>query len=355
MRLRFVFILFLMPAVVRADLTAAPRYDYIRGNIEELANRLMVKAKLNTNQGPFGVFAEGFGEFEQNQDQIFIRRSPARGYLQEAYLEFKLDSFFVRVGRQALRWSETWTLPSLDIWTGRRFNRLLFDPLPEQLTHSTGALFSYAKGDFSLDFVGVGEVAENFYPVPIPEVEAEKNTSFGGRAKWSMGGFGFSALAAQVLKKNHYGLTGNYAFDVAVPKFEVGYSYDTTADLAAKRDTKFSSIGCDLFLGNWIVLPQVSNFEVILPNGESEFQTNYYFSAQWNPSRHDIQMQAYQNPNTKDVFASLSYGYNVTDYFTASGFVQNYDGEQGLYKIYKDITGGPVFGLRLELTGNMVF
>lgn len=344
-----------MPAVVMADLTAAPRYEYIRGKEEELANRLMVKAKLNTSKGPFGVFLEGFGEFEQNQDQILIRRSPAKGYLQEAYLEFKLDSFYVRVGRQALRWSESWTLPSLDVWTGRRFNRLLFDPLPEQLTHSTGASFSYAKGDFSLELVGIGDLAENFYPIPIPEIEAEKNTSFGGRAKWSFGGFGFSALAAQVLKKNYYGFSGNYALDVAVPKFEVGSSYDTTLDLPIKRETKFATVGCDLFLENWIVLPQVSYFEVALPNGESEFQTSYYVSAQWNPNRHDLQVQAYQNPKTEDLFASLSYGYNLTDYFTASGFIQNYDGNEGLYQMYKEITGGPVVGVRFEMTGNLAF
>ncbi|MGZ6472923.1 MAG: hypothetical protein ACXWRZ_17275 [Bdellovibrio sp.] len=344
-----------MPAVVKADLTAAPRYEYIRGKEEELANRFLLKAKLNTNKGPFGIFAEGFGEFEQNQDQILIRRSPPKGYLQEAYLEFKLESFYVRVGRQALRWSESWTLPSLDIWTGRRFNRLLFDPLPEQLTHSTGASFSYATGDFSLEFVGIGDLAENFYPIPVPEVENEKNTSFGTRAKWTMAGFGFSALAAQVLKKNVYGITGNYALDVAVPKFELGYTYDTTPELLTKRDTIFSLIGCDFFLGNWIVLPQISYFEVLLPNGERDFQKSYYLSTQWNPSRHDVQMQFYQNPDSQDLFMSLSYGYNITDYLTVSAFVQNYNGKDGLYKFYDEITGGPVFGVRLEMTGNLVF
>lgn len=355
MRIGFVLVFLLMPAVVKADLTVSPRYEHIRGKQKELANRILVKAKLNSALGPFVFFAEGFSEYEGNEDQIFIRRSPARGYLQEAYLEYKMESFFVRVGRQALRWSESWTLPSLDIWTGRRYNRLYFDPLADQLTHSTGASFSYVKGDFSLDLVGIGELAENIYPIPLPEAEIEKNTSFGGRAKWSWGGVGFSALAAQVLKRNYYGFAGNYALDVAVPKFELGYSHDTTPDLPVQRDTRFATAGCDLFLGTWVVLPQVSYFEVIRATGGSEFQTSYYVSAQWNPNRHDIQMQVYQNPNAKDVFAGLSYGYNFTDYFTASGFVQNYDGQEGLYKIYKEITGGPVFGVRFEMTGNLVF
>ncbi len=106
--------------------------------------------------------------------------------LQEAYLEYKQESYFIRVGRQALRWSESWTLPSLDIWTGRRFNRLYFDPLADQLTHSTGATFSYAQDTFSVELVSFWDLAETFFPEPIPEVTPKKETSFGGRVKWSL-------------------------------------------------------------------------------------------------------------------------------------------------------------------------
>ncbi|MGZ3773474.1 MAG: hypothetical protein ACXVCY_17780 [Pseudobdellovibrionaceae bacterium] len=354
--MRFCYLaLFLISSAAFADITLAPRYEYILGRQDELADRMILKSKLNANKGPFGIFVEGFGEFEQNQEQVNIRRSPDKGYLQEAYLEFKLESFYIRVGRQALRWSESWTVPSLDIWTGRRWNRLLFDPISEQLTHSTGASLSYAAGDFSLDLVGVGELADNFYPLPVPEIANEKNTSFGGRVKWKFAGIGFSTLAAQVLKKNYYGISANYALDSAVPKMEVGYSYDNSTDIATKRDARFATVGCDLFLGNFIILPQLSYFEVLLPNGDSEFQTSYYVSGQWNPNRHDVQIQFYQNPKTEDLFAGVSYGYNVTDYFTASGFIQNYDGINGLYKIYKEITGGPVVGVRFEMTGNLAF
>lgn len=338
----------------RADFTVAPRYEFIRGKDEELANRFLVKAKVNTNLGPFGVFVEGFSEFESNEDQSFIRRSPSRGYLQEAYFEFKLESFFVRVGRQALRWSESWTVPSLDIWTGRRWNRLFFDPLADQLTHPTGASFSYAKNDFSLDLVGVGEIAETTYPIPFPQVSEEKNTSFGGRAKWGVTGFGFSAVTAQILKKNYYGLGANYAFDQAVPKFEVGTRHDTAAVVSAGQDQSFATLGCDFFLGSWILLPQVSVYEAV--NGlAKETQTTYYFSTQWNPNRHDVQLQAFYNQQSKDSYFNFSYGYNVTDAVTVSGFVQNYEGEQGLYQVYHDITGGTVVGMRVEVTGNLAF
>lgn len=347
-------LIFLFSTTLWADLTVGARYDNIRGKEEELASRLILKSKLNSQVGPFALFIEGFGEFEGNEYQSSLRRSPSRGYLQEAYLEFRLESFYIRVGRQALRWSESWTLPSLDVWTGRRYNRLFFDPLSDQWTHPTGASFSYAIEALSLDVVAVGDVAEDFYPLYLPVVAVDKNTSFGARAKWNVGGFSLTGMSAQVLKKYVHGLTANYALDIAVPKMEVGYANDTSATLVTKTDQTFGSVGCDFFLGDWVVLPQVSVFEVNSLTGTQQ-QTAYYVSAQWNPERHDMQMQFYANPDTQDQFASLSYGYNISDHLTASGFVQNYEGQQGLYSMYQEITGGFVVGVRAELTGNLTF
>lgn len=337
-----------------ADITTAARYEYIRGPEDELANRLLLKSKFNYDLGPFGIYLEGFGELEGNEDQKFIRRTDSTAYLQEAYLEFKLDSFYLRVGRQAIRWSESWTLPSLDVWTGRRYNRLFFDPWVDQFTHSTGILASYARESFSVDFVGVGDVAPNYYPVPIPEENLEKNTSFGGRVKLDFAGFGFSALTAQVLKKNYYGVSGNYAFEKAVPKFEAGSVHDSTL-ASTKKDLPFFTAGCDLFLGNWAILPQVSIFEAHTVALDTQNQVSYYLSTQWNPNRHDLQFQFYRNDTVKDLFGNVSYGYNLTDYLTVSGFVQNYEGQQGLYQVYEEITGGWAFGARIELTGNLAF
>ncbi|KHD89238.1 MAG: hypothetical protein OM95_05350 [Bdellovibrio sp. ArHS] len=353
MRFGFLLILLLNSAAAMADLTVAPRYEYIQGKDEELANRLLVKGKLNSTLGPFGVFVEGFGELEGNEDQAYVRRSPSHGYLQEAYFEFNLDSFYVRVGRQALRWSESWTVPSLDVWTGRRWNRLFFDPLADQLTHSTGVVFSYARESYSFELVGVGELAKSSYPVPVEGPSVEENTSFGGRVKWNWGNFAFSALSAQISKTDHYGLTGNYAFENAVPKFEVGLIHDREA-LANQQDRKFATLGCDIFWGNWILLTQASQYETVQITG-IETETSYYLSGQWNPNRHDIQFQAFYIPASESRFGSFSYGYNLTDYFTVSGFVQNYAGGRDLYQIYEEITGGTVVGLRLELSGNLAF
>lgn len=355
MRLGWVLLILVTSLAARADLTGAARYEYIRGPENELANRFILKSKFNYSLGPFGLFVEGFGEVEGNEDQKFIRRSESQAYLQEAYFEFKLDSFYLRVGRQAIRWSESWTLPSLDVWTGRRYNRLFFDPLSDQFTHPTGISASYAIDAFSLEFVGIGDVAPNYYPVPLPQESVEKNTSFGGRVKADVAGFGLSAITAQVLKKNYYGAAANYAFEKAVPKFELGSITDNSQSVAVKKDHLFSTMGCDLFLGNWVVLPQISAFEVTNSNAKTENQVSYYLSTQWNPNRHDLQLQFYRNDTAKDMFGNVSYGYNVTDYMTVLGFVQNYEGQQGLYQVFEELTGGWAFGARVELTGNLAF
>lgn len=351
----FTFLLFSALSVAQADLVLAPRYDYIRGSKEELAHRLLLKGTLNAGSGPFSLFVEGFGELEENEDQAFIRRSPSQGYLQEAYLEFKLDSFYVRVGRQAIRWSEMWSLPSLDVWSGRRWSRLFFDPFQEQLTHPTGALFSYATDRWSVDLVGVGETAVSTYPEPLPKGEEAENNSFGGRLKLDLSGVGLSFVSAQILNRNHYGLTANYAFDYLVPKVELGYVDDTTLPSTVKRDRSFATVGADLFLGNWIILPQVTAFEVNLAT-QSETQTSLYLSAQWNPNRHNVFVQVYQNSSAQDLFMNVSYGYNWMDWLTTTVFAQSYQGRDGgLYDIYEQITGGPVFGLRVDMTGSLPF
>ncbi len=351
--------LLLISTGAQADLTFSPRYEYVAG-ADELVNRFILKSKLNANAGPLSVYVEGFGDFDSSPSATGARRSPQQGYLQEAYLEFKHNSFYIRLGRQAMRWSETWSVPSLDIWTGRRFNRLYFDPLSEQLTHSTGASFSYASQVFSLDMVVVNELAETTYPEPFPRTLSDNPdhlTSFGGRAKLNMGGFGFSAIGAQVVEKKTYGLTANYAFDRFVPKFEIATSHDDGVLVLNRRDEYFSTLGCDIFLGNVILLPQVTFYDFgALYQRNNDFQSAYYLSLQWNPNRHDLQAQVYFNSTTQDSFASLSYGYNISDYFTLTGFVQNYHGYDGsLYNTFQNITGGFVGGLRAEFSGNLPF
>jgi len=349
--LGFLAVLTLFSGKSWADFSLAPRYEYITGNGEEMANRILLKSKLNFSRGSFALYVDGFGEFDNaNKTEYEIRRSPHRGYLQEAYVEFKSNAIYVRAGRQAMRWSEMWVVPSLDIWTARRWNRMYLDPLSEQLVHPTGVSFTYAKQNFSIDLVGITNLAENSYPLPMPPPAApeENEVNAGARIQADFKSFHFSGIAAKQEKKYIYGMGANYAFDSAVPKIELGRQEDTSAVPVARAEMTFAAAGVDVFLGNWIFTPQVT---------VSELMSIYYVSAQWKVEPHDFQVMGFTNPDNKDYFWSLNYSYNLNRYFSVGGFLQEYYGENGtLHWIYRQITGdGVVAGLRLEMNSDWAF
>lgn len=346
----------------RADVSLSPRYEYIAGQDFELADRLIIPGKLNWTQGSFGIYLEAFAEFDANRTESEIRRSPNRGYLQEGYLEYKNGPIYFRVGQQALRWSEMWIVPSLDIWTGHRWNRLFFDPLAEQLVHPIGASFSYATQSFSLDAVGITQLAESTYPEPLPETisTGPTNSPNGGLRVQSDGkGFHFTEMAAKQNLQYIYGLGVNYAFDSFVPKLEFGLLDDHSVTLIyGKEFLHLASFGVDVFWGNWTFVPQVSFFDfTTVPGYNNQVQSAFYISGQYKVDPHDFQAQAYFNSVTKDSFWSLSYSYNLTNHYSLGGFVQEYYGEDGgLYTIYREITSnGAVAGLRFEATGDLPF
>lgn len=342
---RLWLVLLFFPAIALAEVTVNPRYDYIQSQNEELANRLVLSATLAEEKGPFKLFIEGFGDFETNEDQRILRRSPMRGYLQEAYLEFNFDAFYLRAGKQALRWSESWVLPSLDVWSGRKFNRLYFDPFKDQLNHSSGVSLSYAGSLFSLDLAFIGEYAETQLPYPLPETlqEPRDELSYGLRLKsqaWSMD---YSIIAAKVPDSEALGVGLNYAFDDWVPKLEFGMQQKDSKSLG-----NFLTLGADLFLGDWILVLQGTQLQDKSRIFEQD-QTLLYGSLQWRPDKHELTLQAYANTTLKDQFLALSYGYQVHTLVNLSAFAQNYGGEQGLYAVYQEMTQETVIGLRAEL------
>lgn len=355
MRGGFFAILFFTAFTARADLTFEPRLESFYGSEAELSQRLLFKSKINWGRGPFLFFIDGFAELENNQYQSELRRSPSQGYLQEGYVELKGDMLFFRVGRQALRWSETWTVPSLDIWTGRKWNRLFFDPLSEQLNHPTGAALTLVKNAFALDLAVINELAENDLPQPLPESSVENKLNYGARMKWTWGDVGLSTMLAQISSKQYYGISGNFAFDEVVPKFELGSRHDNEAQLKSGEDQSFITLGCDVFVGEIIFMPQMSFYELASAEGKKN-QVTFYGSLQWTPNKHDVLLQAFQNIANEDTFLSATYGYSLTDNTKVSAVLQNYGGSQGLYRVYRDLTGGGlVVGARFEYSGNLIF
>ena len=151
----FIFHLQVASVATAADFVFNPRYEVIRQNEpgkEILIHRTLITSHFLAQSSRAKFYIDGFGEYEgAPSSQREWRRQENRAYLQEAYVEFKGDIFFMKIGQQALRWSDSWILPSLDVWTARRYERLFVDPLPQQLSHSAGAVFTIAQEKWSAD------------------------------------------------------------------------------------------------------------------------------------------------------------------------------------------------------------
>lgn len=352
----FFFFLVFAAVAARADLTLTPRFEAIQGKDEAMADRAMLKTKFSSNFGKFSVFAEGFVEGDAAK-AAEARRTKSDAALQEAYLELKQNAFFIRAGKQALRWSDMWVLPSLDIWTARRWNRLLFDPQPEQFIHSAGMSFTYATNGLSLESFITDDPARDEFPQPLPvNIDAKANELSGGaRLKVDAGGFSFGVLGAKVGFKNWAGASVNYAFESVVPKLEVGGYQDRSVDAVAVASgasdhQNFAALGADVFMGNWTFQPQATYFDFgDLAKNTRDFQSIYYLSGTWQNDKHDFQFQTFGNTSSSDFFFGTQYGYNFKDWMTGTVFAQYYYGDDGgLITLFHQLTGGWVGGIRLE-------
>lgn len=353
--IHFLFWLFFFPS--RADVILVPKFEGVGSQKGTLASREMAKFKIDYLGGAFGFYLEGFAEAENDSYQREVRRLAHRGYLQEAYFEARLQRFFLRAGVQAQRWSEMWATPSLDVWTGRRWNRLYLDPLSEQLTHPSGILLSYGGEAISLDLMLVDHSGENFYPEPLPERGSDPDPTeelYGGvRLRTQVGGLGFSVVAAKADRQDLVGLGANYAWAQWVSKVEYGSLVKKEKSLYSEDRIRdyFVSLGGDIFLDKWTLQPQMTYYNLT----ESDFslepeQSLFYLSGVYASGKLEVQFQGTWNIKTEDTFESLLLGWNWSEMMTSSVFVQNYSGAgTALTRVYQDLTGGLVAGVRIEM------
>lgn len=348
----FLFLSFVLPSAgfAAANLVLTPRFEGIQSEERVEAQRALLRGKFTADFGPYTFYLEALAEGEANEARRDERRIQDGYFLQEAYIEFKVASFFVRAGKQAMRWSEMWVTPSLDVWTARRWNRYLFDPQPEQLEHSGGVSASYAIDGFSLETFVVSEMARNRFPQPLPEFVDQKSddVSLGARMKLDVKGFGLGLVGARAGMKDITGFAANYALESVVPKVEIGHVHDRSFIPLGQVDDNFVALGVDVFWDNWTFQPQVTLFDFGTANNQ-DYQSVYYLSGTWAKDKHDLQFQAFGNTSSSDSFFNLFYGYSWKDWVQTGAFVQNYQGtDGGLFTFYKRMTGGWVGGVRLE-------
>lgn len=326
-------------------LSITPSIEYIGGDPEQ-AKRAATKGFFNYVYGPFRFYTEGFVEVDEGETAE-LRKSEQTSALQEVYLEYKFSSFSIKAGTQALRWSEAWTLPSLDGWTARRFNRFFFDPLSEQLIHPTGVLFNWNTSDASAEFFQNFRPAVSILPEPIPETKSEWKNEWGARIKYRFPlGIDADASYFELTDKKLYGGSINYATEYLVPKVEVGQD---------SLDNQFTILGLDFFYEQFSVIPRATFYKtrpiIQLVDQDPQSGTNYHLTLRWDNNSTWAEVQNFQDSIMKAKFYSLRLGHRLGKGFEASGFVQNYAGaDNTLFGLYESITGGTIFGTKLAVT-----
>lgn len=348
------FLLLLIVSKLNAlELNLSPRYDVISGNNIQF-NRTLLQSDLSMQNDKFRFFIDGFAEYDfAPEENKRWRRIKNTAYLQELYGEYTTKNFFIKLGRQANRWSDSWILPSLDVWTARRFERLFVDPLPFQLTHSTGLTLSLVNTSWSIDLAAMYDVPFNTLPEPYPvqdQIREPEAINPGVRTKFSLGGLQTSLVAARSHRQNTFGISSNYAFEKFVPKVELGGTINEQKETnIVSRRMAFSSFGVDIFLDSWTFTPQFTGYsnEDLSSDDSSNFLV--YFSANYTNGKHEFQWQNYTNRDSTNVFFGTTYSYAINKNWSISALVQKYQGDSlNLTAVTESNTGGVLTGLGIK-------
>lgn len=331
------------------------RFDQIQSREQTASTRLLMQSDLLFKYEMFQFYLDGYIEADGADETVKNwRRYEDNAYLREAYGEFQSGALFVRIGRQSARWSESWILPSLDVWTSRRFERLFWEPLSFQLEHSSGIFVSFARPTWSLDAAIVWDPSRDTFPNPFSKYSEEKRSeSFNGglRLKMDLMGLQTNLVTAQSLDQQTIGLGLNYAFEYWVPKFEIGSTYNTKEDvLIENRNLNFASLGLDFFYNSWTITPQMTYFENENPYLITDPQTLYYLMIQYDSNYHQIQIQSFINDTESSNYGSIEYTYKMNSGWSLAGFLQNYYGFDPLSlstQVYNEF-GGTFVGARIQ-------
>lgn len=327
-------------------LTSNPRVEWIQDRDETESARGHLGLNSSLKAGSLQAYVEGFGEYDLQKDLANLRRSQSDVLLQEAYLEYKFGPLLVRAGRQPVRWSESWTLPSLDLWTARYYNRLFFDPVAEQLVHPTGVLFTLGDPKKSLSVFENLVPAQNQYPEPLPQSSSQFSPQLGVRGKIRLdSGFDVSAIYANQSSLVTYGASVSYALDQAVPKIEAGSN---------NAQGNFATLGSDIFIDEFTLLPQLTYYKVADASpllGNSGYSWLAYAMIRWTKDPHEIDLQGFYDQRESGQFISLHYSYQFRAGPLLEIYAQNYGGMTGsLFGLYQQITHSDVAGVRLGIT-----
>ena len=350
-----------VPLVAHADLQVeiVPRletWQNDRSLMQEIYGRLAIDGTKSYGSTSLRARTEGFASYDFAQQELSpvggpdLRKSRREADLSELWFDASFESFGLRVGRQPIRWSQSWTLPSLDILTGRRANRLFFDPLIDQLTHPDALrltkTISIGSQTIAAELVRVYAAAPNRFAEPLKNVDRVDNHETAVKISSRFGSFDVGLLASYRFEPRVHkddvisGLFGSYAFEDFVFKFEAGNS---------SRDAAFEMVGTDWFWGDWIFGPQVTfSRDPLL--GTSESETLVYIPLRYSGNRWIFELDFMQAIRNR--FVSIRVGRELFEGLMLSVAAQDYRGSsQSLLGQAEALAGGQVYGLRLEYSG----
>lgn len=301
----------------------------------------ILKGKADAQFESWNFVFDGFATYTQ-QENNNVKVSESRGYLNEAYIEWKGENAFFRAGKQSTRWSEMWLLPSLDLWTGRRLHRFYIDPQEDQLDHSSGLTFSYAKELWTIDLAAMAKLAETELPV-VGVLNGPKNGG-GVRFKFTPPNWTFSLILAQREKETWLGFQPMRAFESFVVKGEAAVNEQDDQKL------EIVAVGTDIFWGSWIITPQVVWSQTDLFGELPDYEDSLgYMGIQYDADGHTLLLQGFYSSRMKESFFGASYGYNLWKSLIVTGFYENFRGDYGsLNGLFEAITAGELYGMRLE-------
>lgn len=315
------------------------RIEHIHG-AEPVSSRLIVKPQIDETWGDLKLYSNLFFENDLHSKIPYSGNKKVHFFVNETYLNFAAQDFSFRVGRQALRWSEAWALPSLDIWTARRWDRFFFDPLEDQLKHPTGFLIQFLQDKYELETFISGQTPQHDFPAQQPELAETWKFEGGFKGKIRIGGFDNSVLVAQARSKKVFGIGSNFAFEEFVPKIELGLLH---------QELKFLMLGSDFFWGQISVFPQI-----ILSKSETEMAEKivFYIPFRFEEGKNKFEFQFFSNKKNSN-FWGVEWTRTLDENFSAAVFLQDYEGPSQEYLgLVNAIIGRGVFlGLRLVAIG----
>lgn len=337
---------------ITGNLSYSPRLDLWQSEKQAIARTLYFRSSLDLRYKQMGFRADGFVTEELNDDAKPNQEN--RGTKNSADLselfwdgEVRTDgsAWALRLGRQPIRWSQSWTLPSLDFFTGRRANRLFLEPLPDQLTHPDAAKLTYSNEFGEFEFVRIFARSPTLMPHPFSNIDRTDLRDVGLRILLKTGGLDWTVLTRHNELRTDTGLLANYAFDDFVAKAEFGSS---------SISERFLMLGTDWFLETVTIGPQFTLLETATRvEGQLYIPFRYKFE-QWLIDAEHLQYFG-STELVKDHYSSLRIGHEVFDGGVISIGAQTYRGASGRpLGISESMTNGSVYGLRFEYTGGFI-